>query len=145
MGEKNGVADLHLINAQLMPAGHVVNSTKRSRLRTCTHLHQATTFVTTADLCLGHVDILRIFIYTFESVSRLDRSLPWPRHELTALRFEPAWTMTASALLSFRKTVIHSLINGPAFLRIVSFLGRVRSSNEAGSNSSRNAVASSCA
>jgi len=36
-----------------------VSSSERSKLGASTHLHQATGFVTTANLCLGHADILR--------------------------------------------------------------------------------------
>lgn len=55
LGKQDVTAHLHLINSQLPWASA---SSKRSKLGASTHLHQATGFVTTANLCLGHADIL---------------------------------------------------------------------------------------
>jgi hypothetical protein len=64
MERKEVATHFHLINAQLIQVRRV-NSYKRSRLGACTHLHQATSFIATADLRFGHADIL--YMITQES------------------------------------------------------------------------------
>lgn len=66
-----------------------------------------------------------------------------------SFRFVPAAlglvSMTVSAAGSSSNASFHAFSSGPARLCIMSTLGSVRSSNASGSNSSLNALASSCA